>query len=146
MAYTLQSIIAKVGVFPWPPLAHLQTVNLRQGVEMVLLATPAQKHYGIPFCPLTDDGTGELPQALAELCGQLSQRGVIAYIEAEIFGGLGAQAHAIFSRGAALGPAVVSPHAINDALRALGISAFGAFDEFDAVGLGQHRHTDEWVK
>lgn len=113
---------------------------------MALLTTTTRKHYGIPFCPLTDDGTGEFPQALAELCGQLSRHGVIAYIEAEIFGGLGAQAHAIFNRGAALGPAVVSPHAINEALRALGISAFGAFDEFDAVGLGQHRHTDEWVK
>ena len=71
---------------------------------------------------------------------------MIAYIEAEIFGGIGAQAHVIFDRGAALGPAVVSQFAINEALRALGVKASGVFDEFEAVGLGQHRHTDEWLK
>jgi len=40
----------------------------------------------------------------------------------------------------------VSQFAINEALRALGVKASGMFDEFEAVGLGQHRDTDEWTK
>src|SRR5262249_61635764 len=108
-------------------------------------ATSAQRYYSFPFCPLTDEGVAELPQTLAELCCRLSRLGTVAYIEAEIFGGAGTQAHVIFNRGAAQGSAVVSEHAINEALRILGIKASGAFDEFDAVGLGRHRHTDDWL-
>src|SRR5262249_47488117 len=145
MAYTIQGVVAKAGVFPTPLLGHLKIINLEQGIEMVPLTTRAQRHYGFPFCPLTDDGAADLPQALAELCCQLSCHGTVAYIEAEIFGGMGTQAHAIFNGGAALGPAVVSEFAINEALHALGVRTSGAFDEFGAVGLGKHRHTDEWL-
>src|SRR5262245_60001272 len=84
MAYSIQAILAKAGVLA--PLPHLKIVNLKHGIDMVPLATPAQKHFGIPFCPLTDDEHAELPQALAELCRQFSRHGTIAYIEAEIFG------------------------------------------------------------
>jgi len=147
MAYSIQAVLAKVGVLRPPPSPHLKIVNLKHGIDMVPLATPAQRHFGIPFCPLTDDDEhAELPQALVELCRQFGRHGMIAYIEAEIFGGVGTQAHAIFDRGAVLGPAVVSEFAINEALRGLGVKTSGAFDEFEAVGLGQHRHTDEWLK
>lgn len=145
MTYTLQAVVAKAGIFPQSPLAHLKTVALSQGIEMVPLATAVRQHYGIPFCPLTYEAAAELPQALVDLCGQFSRHGMVAYIEAEFFGGVGTQAHAIFNTGVALGPTVVSERAINEALRALGISASGAFDEFEAVGLGQHRDTDEWL-
>jgi hypothetical protein len=146
MAYTIQSIVAKAGVFPTQPLDHLKAVSLEQGIEMVPLTTRARRHYGIPRCPLTFGEASELPQALTELCCQLSRRGTVAYIEADLFGGYGAKAHVIFNGGAALGPAVVSKSAINGALRALGVSASGAFDEFDAVGLGKHRFTDKWLE
>ena len=146
MAYVIQSVVAKAGVFPTPPLDHLKAVSLEQGLEMVPLGSSARKQYGFPFCPLTFGEAAELPKALVELCYQLSRHGTVAYIEAELFGGHGAKAHVIFNAGAALGPAVVSKSAINEALRALGVSASGAFDEFDAVGLGKHRHTDKWLE
>src|SRR3989440_7835863 len=39
-----------------------------------------------------------------------------------------------------------SPHwAFNQALRQLGVPRGAAFDEFEAVGLGRHRHTEDWL-
>jgi hypothetical protein len=35
---------------------------------------------------------------------------------------------------------------LNRALRELGVARGEAFDEFDAVGLGKHRHTEDWLK
>ena len=80
MAYSIQAILAKAGVLRPAPLPHLKIVNLKHGIDMVPLATPTQKHFGIPFCPLTDDEHAELPQELAELCRQFSRHGMIAYI------------------------------------------------------------------
>jgi hypothetical protein len=34
--------------------------------------------------------------------------------------------------------------AFNQALRELGVDRGNAFDEFDAVNLGMHRHTSDW--
>jgi hypothetical protein len=35
--------------------------------------------------------------------------------------------------------------AINQALRALGLPADDGRDEFDTLGLGKHRRTQDWV-
>lgn len=112
---------------------------------MLPLSTEALKVHDIPFRPLTDAAEKELPPQLLKLCEQLSKQCTLAYVEAEFFGGTGAQAHALFSEGKAIGQAVVSENAINDALRYLGVAKGEARDEFEAVGLGQHRDTDEWV-
>ena len=88
----------------------------------------------------------ETPPALLKLCEDLSKRETIAYVEAEIFGGAGTQAYIIFSKGKQIGLPVVSDDAINQALRLLGVSKAGAVDEFEAVGLGRYRSTDEWLK
>jgi hypothetical protein len=34
---------------------------------------------------------------------------------------------------------------INLVLRELGVQAAAEMDEFDTLGLGQHRHTDKWL-
>ncbi len=146
MAYTIQAIIAKSGAFSTPPPQKFQIIRLRGGIDMLPLSTEALKVHGISFCPLIDKGEEEVPPRLLNLCEQLSQRCVLAYIEAEFFGGAGAQAHALFSKGRAIGHPVVSECAINDALRYLGVAKGEAHDEFDAIGLGQHRDTDKWVE
>jgi hypothetical protein len=145
MAYTLQAVIAKSGAFSELLPEKLQVIRLRGGMDMLPLSTEALKIHGIPFCPLTDEGEIELAPQLLKLCEQLSKQCTLAYIEAEFFGGTGAQAHALFSKGEVLGQAVVSESAINDALRYLGLAKGEAHDEFEAVGLGRHRDTDEWV-
>ena len=40
---------------------------------------------------------------------------------------------------------LVDRGAINVALKFLGAEAGESFDEFEAVGLGRHRNTDDWV-
>jgi hypothetical protein len=78
----------------------------------------------------------------------------VAYVEADYFGGIGSQFAAVWQGGKLiLGPLVRGedepPPAqgwspISQALRQMGVSADGHFDEFDAVGLGRHRYTERW--
>lgn len=87
------------------------------------------------------------------LLAQWSATGPVAYVQAEYFGGTGEQRAAVWADGAlALGPLdepakgtsrQVSP--ISRALRRLGARSSPDKDEFDAVGLYRHRHSDEWV-
>ena len=74
-----------------------------------------------------------------------SSDGPVAYIEAEIFGGAGTQANALYSNGRLAQPIAKSSEAINDALRWLGVKVQGNRDEFDTLGLGRHRSTDRWL-
>ncbi len=45
---------------------------------------------------------------------------------------------------AAADPASSPQGAFNQALRQLGVDRGEAFDEFDALNLGKHRHTEDW--
>lgn len=98
-----------------------------------------------------------LPEGLVSLLKESSVQGAVAYVEAEFFGGTGQQGSAVWEHGSlALGP-IVDPAdtepapplrecAINRALRHLGIDVDPrAVDEFDTVGLGRHRDTDDWL-
>jgi hypothetical protein len=145
MAYTLQAILARSGTLSEPLLDQLKLVRLLGGVDLIPLGRDALKAYALPFLPLTDEGHQDLPSTLAKLCERLSVQGQVAYVEAEVFGGAGTQAHALYSAGKAVGPVVVSDSAINEALRHIGVVKRGATDEFDAIGLGQHRDTDGWL-
>lgn len=146
MAYTLQAIITGAGALSEPLPDGLRLVALSGGVDMLPFGKAALKAHAFPFLPLTDEGNEELPPAIAKLCERLSTECLLAYVEAEFFGGAGAQAHALFSAGEMVGPVVVSGAAINDALRYLGVQKGDATDEFDVVGLGQHRATDDWLE
>lgn len=68
----------------------------------------------------------------------------VAY-KAEFWGGSGEQAHVLFKDGVAQGLPVVAKDAINQALRILGILPGRHQDEFDAVGLGRFRDTQDWA-
>jgi hypothetical protein len=75
----------------------------------------------------------------------LSNGATVAYMETEYFGGEGFERSAVF-RGAnvILGP-LDGAGAINQALRALGVTTKPGQEAFDAVGLGRHRSLDEWL-
>lgn len=145
MSYTLQALIAKSGVLPEFLPFELVRIQLQNGFELVPVTSKIRDVYGIAFCPLTDEGDEDLPVRLHKLCELLSACGEVAYLEAEIIGGVGMQAYALFSRGNAIGSPVVAQSAINAALARLGVERGEALDEFESVGLDLHRDTDQWV-
>jgi hypothetical protein len=120
-------------------------IPLDNGVEIVPIGSTTRKLYGIPFLPLTDEGSEKLPVGLLELCSTLGSQRPVAYIEAEFFGGSGAQAHVLISQNGAGAGINVSHDAINDALAWLGVLPRDGKDRFDTVGLGKHRETDRWL-
>lgn len=146
MSYTLQAFIAKTGVFASPTPHGLHQVRLPQDMVLIPLDTDQRLKLDIEFCPLTDGGATELPAPLITLASKLSQNGHIAYIEAEIFGGTGIQASQQFSHGKAITTIAIEINAINVALKSLGVSQTNTSDEFDAIGLGNHRDTDRWIE
>ena len=112
---------------------------------------------GMALIPLTDDlhdeiGSGDeverfekLSPAVEQWAQRISSAAPIAYIEAEFFGGDGGQSAVVWSGGSRVIQPIHSQDAINQALRFLGVRIDNAHDEFDAVGLGQHRDTDDWI-
>jgi hypothetical protein len=103
----------------------------------------------------------ELSPALAAWAREVSVDGPIAYLEADLFGGAGSHAAIVWSDGEiVLGPLrtenkwegaeFVGPptreNAFNRALRHLGVVPGDTEDEFDALTLGRHRSTDDWLK
>ncbi|QFZ19662.1 hypothetical protein [Saccharothrix syringae] len=99
------------------------------------------------------DGFRKIPAGFEAVLAACSAVGPVAYVEAEFFGGVGVQSAQVWERGeVVLGPLHVEdePHPaegnpISRALRRLGVARGGHFDEFDAVGLGRHRRTGDWL-
>jgi hypothetical protein len=112
------------------------------------------------FAALTVAGAPELggfrkaPAGSGRVLADCSVTGPVAYVEAEYFGGLGSQSAQVWDGGRVVlegthvdeedsAPAEDSP--ISRALRRLGATRGERIDEFDAVGLGRHRDTDDWL-
>jgi hypothetical protein len=101
------------------------------------------------------DGFWKAPAAgFGRALAACSTNGPVAYVEAEYFGGTGEQSAVVWDAGQvvlshlhlaekALIPAVGTP--ISQALRWLGVAKGVHQDEFDAVGLGRHRDTEDWL-
>jgi hypothetical protein len=135
-----------------------------------LLASFAQKHslhepielaQGFAILPLRDEDidsfislpmTGQ-PEGFTYLSEQLlrelmlaSKDSEILYFETEYHGGTGGQGAVVLSNGEiAYGPQSAEGGPINEALRIIGVKVGSAHDEFEAIGLDQHRHTDDWL-
>jgi hypothetical protein len=91
----------------------------------------------IVLVPLPESGG---PEDAAQRMADLSHRGPVAYVEAEYFGGVGEQRATLWRDGVA-----EDLPALNEALRALGVRRTGGRDEFDTIGLGRHRTTQDWL-
>jgi len=100
------------------------------------------------------DGFWKAPAGFGRAMAACSAHGPVAYVEAEYFGGTGEQSAMVWDAGqVVLGhlhlaekasvPAVGTP--ISQALRRLGVAKGDHQDEFDAVGLGRHRDTEDWL-
>jgi len=146
MGYTLQAIVGNAEILS-PVTGDLPTVRLPQNQILIPLTTDVRSVAGqIPFLPFTDEGYDVVPDSLAALCKSLSRLGRIVYLEAEFHGGTGIQAMLIAEHGNLVRGPVVDDEAISAALRSIGVVTNGARDEFEAIHLGGHRDTDDWLQ
>ena len=121
MAFTLEALLAR------PPAARALAAELGS------VAVPLTEQ--VALVPLPGQLTAEAEHRAAEV----SRAGVVAYVEAEYFGGVGEQRAVVWRDGAGTEPAT-----INDALQILGVRRTADRDEFDSIGLGRHRTTRDW--
>lgn len=153
--YGLRALIATErvlrGLAGTDSTAPAGVVPLDQGLWMLPMTSRMFEAFG------GEDDPDKFPNAPAELQRALassSRRGPVAYVEAEYFGGTGTQSAQVWDGGTVvLGPLVLAddespPTAgspISRALRRLGVAQGNHHDEFDAVGLGRYRTTDDWL-
>ena len=78
-----------------------------------------------------------------KLAQQLSEDGIVAYVEATFTGGYGGHSTMIWKNGKRFGKPGKS---INEVLQLLKVVKRPGLDEFDTLGLSQHRSTKEWIK
>jgi len=77
---------------------------------------------------------------------KIAQEGVLAYVEADYFGGEGGQTGIMWKDGKRSVEYKYGQGVINAALRSLAVICEDKKDEFDTLGLGRHRHTREWAE
>ena len=83
--------------------------------------------------------------ALDDLLLALSTKAPVVYVETEYFGGVGTQAASAYEGGRLRSrESSEDPGPISRALAGLGVEKGDQYDEFDALGLGRHRHTEDW--
>ena len=88
-----------------------------------------------------------LPNEFTDLLAKLSVICPLLYFETEYFGGMGNQSAIVFENGKIIfGPAKAAVGPINEGLRLLGVIIESTGDEFDAIGLGEHRSAEDWLK
>ena len=137
--------------------ARSDAVEVPQGYGLLPITSQVLEQLGGDDVRPFGDVFRFLPAGVDALARQISLAGGIAYLEAEIFGGIGTQAMVLWRGGeVCLGPLISdftatakdpssSPQwPFNQALRLLGIDRGDAFDEFDALGLGGWRRTKDW--
>lgn len=145
MSYVIQAIIARPHALVGTALGQGRIVPLAQQLALLPLTRAVREALSLPFCPLTDEGArATLPPGLVEMVRTASVGGRAAYVEAELFGGAGLQACLLAEGGTGTEGPQVGPEAINVALRYLGVQRGASVDEFDALGLGRHRDTEQW--
>ncbi|MEU6683013.1 hypothetical protein [Streptomyces sp. NPDC046832] len=155
MSYDLQAVIAV-------------EETLRVVSRGLAAARSASVGQGLALVPMTDalfdavaDGSGVGAAGFRRLTGgfeqtlaRWSEAGPVAYVESEYFGGVGEQRAVVWEGGAVeLGPLhvgegepfVSAGSPVSQALRRLGAVARAGRDEFSAVGLDRHRHTEAWI-
>lgn len=156
MGYVLQGVLGRSSVLePCRLFEHARVVTLDQGVCLLLMSDEffdeVRQGGAEPGLP----GFWKLPTGFDRVLADWSIRGPVAYVEADYFGGVGTQVAVVWDAGQlVLGPVVElerplapeDPSPISQALRRLGVSAHGHFDEFEAVGLGRHRQMQDWVE
>jgi hypothetical protein len=153
--YRLEAVIATERVLRGVagPIRAARTVARGQNLWMLPMTDELFDGLTVARVPVLD-GFRTAPASLGQMLSECSVRGPVAYVEAEYFGGIGTQAAQVWDGGRSVigplhlaegEPAPADGSPISRALRRLGATRGGHADEFDAVGLGVHRDTDDWL-
>jgi hypothetical protein len=155
VGYVLQGVLGSAAALePSRAFAHAHVVVLDQDLRLLLMTDDLFDEVRLGGVDPPSWGFLRLPAGFDRTLAAWSDRGPVAYVEAEYFGGVGTQAAIVWAGGeVVLGPLVTSEaqtdpmdrSPISRALSRLGVSARGHVDEFAAVGLGRHRDLDGWL-
>jgi hypothetical protein len=158
MGYSLEAIVAPAFVAraAAASLPGTRTVELGSGLSLVPLVPEAVTALSPGDERIISLLVSEpLPDRLTDLLRRASANGLIAYVEAEYFGGLGQQGSILRDRGElVLGPLLDPPEPgpppheagpINRVLQRMGVRRTREQDEFATVGLYRHRDTEDWL-
>ena len=145
MAYTLQAIISDEAMLRANCPKFASVIPLPQGKAMIPLCGELLEQSEIPFLPLIDGGRPEFDETLIKFVSPLVGRGKFVYVEAEFFGGDGTQACVTWDDNGKSSSPTVAINAINTALKFLSVRIGDHHDEFDSLGLGKHRGTEDWL-
>ncbi|MFD9126338.1 hypothetical protein [Kitasatospora sp. NPDC059571] len=156
MSYELNALVATAELLDVvaAEVPAARVARLAQGLALIPVTDRLHAVLDVPG-DRTEPGFSRFPASLGRRLEAWSQAGPIAYVEADFFGGAGTQRAAVWLHGRLdLGPLHIAdqqPRAtagtpISQVLRRLGATVdAGRFDEFDAVGLGRHRHSADWI-
>jgi hypothetical protein len=154
MAYRLEAVVATELVLrEWAgSIREARIVPLGQHLWLLPMTDKLFDVLTVAGAPELD-GFWKAPAGLGHALTACSANGPVAYVEAEYFGGAGTQSAQVWDGGKVvldllrLAEGAPSPDGspISRALRRLGAAKGGRIDEFDAVGLGRHRDTDDWL-
>lgn len=151
MSYTLFAVIAQSHLLDTNPLwiADSKIIQLEQGVRMIPITDTLYDNLVGQYISAHEEKRADFIKWLGPLSSpiqKLSERGIVACVEAEFFGGVGEQRCVVWHKGSlVLGP-LDELDAINKALRFIGVKKRIFGDEFETVGLGKHRSNEEWLE
>jgi hypothetical protein len=155
MGYYLQAVVATHPVLSTlaGAIKEAHIVPLGQQLSLLPMTDALFDAVTIANAP-QPNGFWKMPAGFDHALAACSTTGPIAYLEADYFGGTGSQNAQVWDSGhSVLGPLHLAENQpipadsgpISQALRRLGVDKGHHHDEFDAVGLGRHRDTDDWL-
>jgi hypothetical protein len=154
--YCLEAVIARESVLRELAGSNTEAHIVPLGQHLSLMPMTAALFDAVTVAGARElDGFWKAPAGFGSTLAACSASGPVAYVEADYFGGTGMQSAQVWDGGkVVLGPlhlpegqpAPAAGRPISQALRQLGVAKAGHFDEFDAVKLGRHRETQDWLQ
>jgi len=143
MSYVLHALIGKSETLKanGSLFQSARIVSLEQDIAIIPLTDKICEEVGVSS---EIENFYKLSPEIEKWAQRISTAGFVAYIEAEFFGGDGSQSAIAWNAGSRVLEPIHEQNAINRVLKLLGVDRKNAHDEFDAVGLGKHRDTNDW--
>lgn len=147
MGYYLQAVICKIGdaeTFK-SRFEQAKEVELAQGLCLIPITEEVLQRLN---SSIESPGIGRfeyLNQKMESEFLVCFPKAHFAYVEAEYNGGQGAQEAIIWQNGKRIQVLDSGDGCINQVLQNFGVVASNGHDEFDSLGFGRHRFTQDWL-